>query len=47
MVGLEGGANAVADKDALTVTWNGSANKVILQANSGQVRMEKITVVFE
>ena len=47
MVGLEGGANAVADKDALTVTWNGSANKVILQANEGQVRMEEITVVFE
>lgn len=47
MVGLEGGANAVADKEALTVTWSGSANKVILQANSGQVRMEEITVVFE
>ena len=47
MAGLEGGANAVADKEALTVTWNGSADKVVLLSNKGQVRMEKITVVFE
>ena len=47
MTGLEGGASAVADKSALTITWNGSASKVVLQANNGQVRMEKITVVFE
>ena len=47
MTGLEGGASAVADKSALTITWNGSAIKVVLQANNGQVRMEKITVVFE
>ena len=47
MAGLEGSANAVADKSALTVTWTGSASKVVLQANNGQVRMEKLTVVFE
>ena len=47
MTGLEGGANATCDKDALTVTWTGSAAKVVLHANNGQVRMEKITVEFE
>lgn len=47
MVGLEGGASAVADKSALTVTWSGSASKVVLHAITGQVRMEKITVEFE
>ena len=47
MTGLEGGANATADKSALTVTWSGSANKVVLHANNGQVRVEKLTVVFE
>ncbi len=47
MTGLEGGASATADKSALTVTWNGSASKVVLHANNGQVRMEKITVEFE
>ena len=47
MTGLEGGANATADKSALTVTWNGSASKVVLHANNTQVRMEKLTVVFE
>ena len=47
MAGLEGGASATCDKSALTVTWTGSASKVVLQANNGQVRMEKITVEFE
>ena len=47
MAGLEGGADAKCDKDALTVTWTGSATKVVLHANNGQVRMEKITVEFE
>ena len=47
MAGLEVGASATADKSALTVTWTGSASKVVLQANNGQVRMEKITVEFE
>ena len=47
MTGLEGGANATADKSAKTVTWTGSASKVVLHANNGQVRMENITVEFE
>ena len=42
-----GGAGATADKSAFTVTWSGSANKVVLHANNGQIRMEKITVEFE
>jgi len=47
MAGLEGGASATCDKEALTVTWTGSATKVVLHANNGQVRMEKLTVEFE
>lgn len=47
MSGLEGGASATCDKSALTVTWTGSATKVVLHANNGQVRMEKLTVEFE
>jgi hypothetical protein len=47
MTGLEGGANATADKSALTVTWTGKAAKVVLHASSYQVRMEDITVEFE
>lgn len=47
MAGLEGGASADADKSALTITWSGSANKVILHANNGQIRMRKFTVEFE
>ena len=47
MTGLEGGASAVANKSALTITWTGSASKVVLQSNNAQVRMEKISVQFE
>ena len=47
MTGLEGAANAVADHSALTITWTGSAKKIVLQSNNGQVRMEEITVDFE
>lgn len=47
MTGLEGGASAVANKSALTITWTGSASKVVLQSNNAQVRMEKIAVQFE
>ena len=47
MAGLEGGNGADCDNTALTVTWTGSATKVVLQANSGQIRMEKLTVEFE
>ena len=45
--GLEGSADATCDKSALTVTWSGSASKVLLQSNEGQLRMEKLTVEFE
>ena len=47
MTGLEGAANATADKSAKTITWTGSAAKVVLQASAGQVRMETITLEFE
>lgn len=47
MAGLEGGASATANNSALTVTWSGSASKVVLHAVNGQVRMEKLTVEFE
>ena len=47
MTGLEGGANATADTGAKTISWTGSAAKVVLHANNGQVRVEKITVEFE
>ena len=48
MSGLEGAANATCDKNALTITWAGTAaSKVVLCANNGQVRMQKLTVEFE
>ena len=47
MTGLEGGPGALANNSAKTVTWTGSAARVILQANLGQVRVEKLTVEFE
>ena len=47
MAGLEGGASATADTGAKTVSWSGSASKVVLQANNGQVRVEKLTIEFE
>jgi hypothetical protein len=47
LVGMEGGSSATADKSALTITWSGSASKVVLLAESAQVRMEKLTVEFE
>lgn len=47
MVGLEGGADAIADNAAKTVTWTGSSAKVVFQSSKGQVRMEKLTVQFE
>ena len=45
--GFEGVGNGTADTSALTVTWTGSASKVVLQAEAGQVRMENLTVEFE
>ena len=46
MTSLGGGPGAVADKAALTVTWTGGARKIILHSQTGQVRMEKLTVEF-
>ena len=47
MAGLEGGASATANETALTVTWSGSAEKIVLQANNGQVRVKSISLTFE
>ncbi|MBQ4021553.1 MAG: Ig-like domain-containing protein, partial [Bacteroidales bacterium] len=47
MTGLEGNPGATADKSALTITWTGSSSKVVLMANNGQVRMEKLSVETE
>ena len=47
MVGLEGGGGATADKAALTVTWSGSAGKVVLHATAAQVRMASVSIEFE
>ena len=47
MTGLEGGSGATADKTALTVTWSGSAGKVVLHATEAQVRMSGVSIEFE
>ena len=47
MAGLEGGNGASADKTALTVTWSGSAGKVVLHATEAQVRMSGVSIEFE
>lgn len=47
MAGLEGGASAVADKSALTVSWSGSASKVVLHATNTQIRVKNIAIEFE
>ena len=47
MTGLEGGASATANEEALTVTWSGSAEKIVLQANNGQVRVKSISLTLE
>lgn len=47
MTGLEGGNGATADKAALTVTWSGSAGKVVLHATEAQVRISGVTIEFE
>jgi hypothetical protein len=46
MAGLAGSSDATADKSALTITWTGSASKVVLHATEGQVRMTKIVLEF-
>ena len=47
MTGLEGGNGATADKAALTVTWSGSAGKVVLHATEAQVRISGVSIEFE
>ena len=47
LLGLEGAATAVANTSTNTITWEGSASKVVLHAANGQVKIEKITVEFE
>ena len=47
MTGLELLPDASADKSANTITWTGSAAKVVLQASKGHVRITKLTVEFE
>ena len=47
MTGLEGGSGATADKAALTVTWSGSAGKVVLHASEAQVRISGVTIEYE
>ena len=47
MTGLELLPDASADKSANTITWTGSAAKVVLQASKGPVRITKLTVEFE
>jgi hypothetical protein len=46
MAGLEGGANAACDKDALTITWSGSASKVVLHANKAGCLCEREYIPF-
>ena len=46
MAGLVGSGSATADKSAMTITWTGSASKIVLHANEGQVRMTKIVLEF-
>ena len=47
MTGLEGGSNSTADTTTLTMTWTGSAAKVVLHAVNGQVRCKSVTIEFE
>ena len=48
MDSLEGGGSAKANPEALTITWTGSAaEKIVLAANNGQVRIESISITLE
>ena len=44
---LEGGGTCNADTATLTMSWTGSASKVVFHAVNGQVRSKSITVEFE
>ena len=47
MAGLEGGSDSTADTTTLTMTWTGSAAKVVLHAVNGQVRCKSVDIEFE
>jgi hypothetical protein len=47
MAGLEGGSDSTADTTSLTMTWTGSAAKVVLHAVNGQVRCKSVDIEFE
>ena len=47
MAGLEGGNGATADKSAFKVTWSGSASRLVLLAENGQVRITGMEIEFE
>ena len=47
LTGLEGTSDAAADKSALKITWNGSADSLVFQAAAGQVRMTGLEIEFE
>ena len=44
---LEGGGTCNADTATLTMSWTGSASKVVFHAVNGQVRSKSITIEFE
>ena len=41
------GSVAKADKEAKTISWTGSVAKFEAQAAAGQVRIKKVTVIYE
>ncbi|MBO6083261.1 MAG: hypothetical protein J6P46_09625, partial [Bacteroidales bacterium] len=47
LTGLEGGSDCKADTATLTMTWSGSASKVVLHAVNGQVRCKSVSIEFE
>ena len=47
LAGLEGGSDCKADTANLTMTWSGSASKVVLHAVNGQVRCKSVSIEFE
>ena len=44
---LADGSVAKADKEAKTISWTGSVAKFEAQAAAGQVRIKKVTVIYE
>ena len=44
---LSDGTTAVGDTTAGTITWSGSTDQFVAEANNGQVRVKKLTVITE